>query len=72
MRETLAARLRAARAETGISQVQLGDRIGAPQGNISRCEDGVRTPALKRLVTLADELRVSSDWLTRREEWAGR
>ncbi len=40
--QTLLRHLRRARQEAGITQVQLGERLGQPQAIISKCERGER------------------------------
>lgn len=49
----LAARLVAARAESGLSQSQVSASTGAPQPMISLYERGRRTPTVSMLLKLA-------------------
>lgn len=62
----LAARLRSARTEAGLSQAQLAEAAGVTQAHVSQWESGRRTPHIDSLVKLADALDVSLDWLAGR------
>lgn len=48
--------LRAARLAQGLSQRQLGERIGLPQSNIARLENGNTDPGLSKIIELARAL----------------
>lgn len=48
--------LRAARLAEGISQRELGERIGLPQSNIARLESGTTDPSLSKVMELARAL----------------
>jgi transcriptional regulator with XRE-family HTH domain len=48
--------LRAARLAQGLSQRQLGERIGLPQSNIARLESGGTDPSLSKIIELARAL----------------
>jgi SOS-response transcriptional repressor LexA len=62
MRESLAARLKAARKAAGLTQVQLAERAGVNQSDISKIERGATlTPA--GLVEIAAALGVDPMWL---------
>jgi len=50
--------LRAARARTGISQVQLAERIGEHQTFVSKCELGVRRLDVVELKRWTDALGI--------------
>jgi tetratricopeptide (TPR) repeat protein len=58
----VAARLRAARRDAGLSQTELAFP-GCSSGYISRLEAGERTPSLQVVRELARRLGVSEDWL---------
>lgn len=60
--DTLAARIRLAREEAGLSQADLGKRIGKTQQTIAKIERGL-TLNPKFLVEIADALKVSPHWL---------
>jgi transcriptional regulator with XRE-family HTH domain len=45
--------LRAARVELGLSQEEIADRSGVPQGEISRIERGERDPRVSTVLRLA-------------------
>jgi DNA-binding XRE family transcriptional regulator len=53
--------LKALRLRAGLSQVQLAERVGLKQPNISEIESGKRTPSLDTLQRLAQALEVSVD-----------
>lgn len=57
------ARLVSARRAAGLSQRQLADATGIPQGHVSRIESGKLQPSLARLARLAVALGVSTDYL---------
>jgi len=74
------ARLRRARLEAGLTQRQVGDRIGVAQSDVSDYERGRHQPARRRLVALVELLGLDIDpdewWLAgmkRRPKgaWAG-
>lgn len=44
------------RIERGLTQVQLADRIGCHQKDVSRWESGARAPGTASLLKLADAL----------------
>lgn len=50
--------LAAARMAAGLTQTQLADRIGCRQKDISRWENGVRSPSLPYALALSDALGV--------------
>ncbi|HTZ85566.1 MAG TPA: helix-turn-helix transcriptional regulator [Solirubrobacteraceae bacterium] len=61
----LGERVRELRKERGLTQAELGSKIGTDAGRISRYEGGRITPSLEALVRLADVLEVSVDYLVR-------
>lgn len=60
-------RMRERRVELGLSQTELGAKIGVPHPRISEIERGVFPADPRRLVAIADALGVSLDWLFGRE-----
>ncbi len=48
-------RLKTARLEKGLTQTELGNKLGLPQSHISKIEQGVSSPQLS---TLSDMARV--------------
>jgi transcriptional regulator with XRE-family HTH domain len=65
---TFAQRLRSARNERGLTQVQLIAAIGAyHKDTISRYEHSTLTPQLHTFTRLCDALGVSADWLLGRD-----
>ncbi|WP_435209521.1 helix-turn-helix domain-containing protein [Streptomyces sp. bgisy034] len=50
--------LREARKQAGLTQIQLGDRIGRDHKTISRWENANSTPDLRDLIVLAHALDV--------------
>ena len=63
----IADRLRAARLGRGLSQDELAWKAGLHKNVIQCYERGRSIPGAKNLVTLADALEVSLDWLCGRE-----
>jgi len=59
----LAERLRELRKQKGLSQTELGERVGVHYTHIGRYERGVSRPAADTLKRLADALGVSGDYL---------
>jgi len=58
-----AERLRELRKQKGLSQTELGERVGVHYTHIGRYERGVSRPAADTLKRLADALGVSGDYL---------
>ena len=61
-----AKRLRRARRDRNIGQTALAGRTGVTSAHISRLEAGTANPSILTLVRIADELRVSTDYLLAR------
>ncbi|MFE6482382.1 helix-turn-helix transcriptional regulator [Streptomyces sp. NPDC057757] len=57
-RREIGTRLREARLEAGLTQVQLGERIGRDHRTIHRWEYAQRIPSLEDLLVLADAVGV--------------
>jgi transcriptional regulator with XRE-family HTH domain len=56
-------RLRQAREFHGLSQVELGQRIGTGPNQITRYELGTADPSPYHVKRIAEELRVTTDYL---------
>lgn len=58
-----------ARRQMGLTQSELSNRTGIPQGAISRIESGKANPSIKTLVRLAEGLNmdVAFGFVPRRE-----
>lgn len=56
-------RLRSAREKQNWSQKYIAEKTGIPNSNISRYETGTRKPDVDTLITLADFLGCSVDYL---------
>ena len=54
-------RIRAAREEVGLTQLQLADRMGVSQPVIAALEGGRGNPTIGQLAAVADALRVGLD-----------
>lgn len=63
MSETFAKRLKAERVLKGLTQEQLASRLGISIGTLSGYERNYREPDLSTVTQLAQELRVSVDYL---------
>lgn len=57
-RREIGGRLRAARHDAGLTQLQLGERIGRDHRTIHRWEYAQRVPSLEDLLLLADAVGV--------------
>ena len=55
--------LKTLRAERGIGQVELANKIGVSKGIISLWENGLREPTMHSLIALAKFFDVSIDFL---------
>ncbi len=53
--------LRQFREKKGLSQAELGNRVGLKQTTISQYENGSRTPTLAMAKKLSDVLEISLD-----------
>ncbi len=67
----LGGRLKRARTMSGLSQVELGERVGVTGSTINRYEQDRRKPDPDTLVAMADVLGVSIDWLLGRVDLHG-
>lgn len=56
-------RLKELRIEKNLSTTKLADAIGVSDAEISRWENGLRTPIIDNLLALAKFFDVSSDYL---------
>lgn len=61
-------RLRDIRKLNGLSQQQLADLIGVSRQTLSKWETGVALPDVDNLISLAEALHVTTDYLLVREE----
>ncbi len=60
-------RLKELRLKKGLTQTELGEKVGVKQNTLTNWENGKREPSFENLVKLADLLDVSLDWLFGRE-----
>lgn len=56
-------RLLRLRKERGITQTELGERLGVTQNQISRYERGAVNPSVETLIQLTQILNTSADYL---------
>src|SRR5262245_4648842 len=66
--ESFGRRLRHRRLALGLTQAELGRKVGVSPRAISEIETGKTSPKSWRLPMLAHELRVSTSWLLAGEE----
>lgn len=66
-RERIAGKLRAHRAESGMSQAKAAERVGSEKDAIGRYERGVASPSIETMWDMADMYGVSLDELVGRE-----
>jgi transcriptional regulator with XRE-family HTH domain len=64
IRISIAARLRAAREQAGLSQGQVAKLLGLQRPSMSEIEAGRRRVSAEELTRLADIYNVSISWLT--------
>ena len=62
-RKLLGTRIKVIRSLRGLTQEELGKRIGATQSLVTNYECGRREPGVRYLLRLARVLNVSVDWL---------
>lgn len=60
-------RLKELRLKKGLTQTELGEKVGVKQNTFTNWENGKREPSYEKLEKLADLLDVSLDWLFGRE-----
>lgn len=60
-------RLKQLRLKKGLTQTELGEKVGVKQNTFTNWENGKREPSFENLIKLADLLEVSLDWLFGRE-----
>lgn len=61
--ETIPAKLKEARKQSGYTQKQIADILKIPQNTLSRYETGEREPDLETLCILIDFYEVSANWI---------
>ena len=60
-------RLKELRLKKGLTQTELGEKVGVKQNTFTNWENGKREPNFENLIKIADLLEVSVDWLFGRE-----
>ena len=60
-------RLKELRLKKGLTQTELGEKVGVKQNTFTNWEKGKREPSFENLIKLADLFEVSLDWLFGRE-----
>ena len=60
-------RLKELRLKKGLTQTELGEKVGVKQNTFTNWEKGKRESSFENLIKLADLLEVSLDWLFGRE-----
>lgn len=60
---TINEKLKAARKAAGVTQQELAERLQVHQKDISRWENGTRTPSIEVFARLCKELHASADEL---------
>lgn len=60
-------RVRVARTRRGLTQAQLGDRLGVKRSAVSGWEKGRSAPPQERLYEMANALGTTADWLLGRQ-----
>ena len=69
MTKVFAKRLKESRLATGFTRPQLSEKSGVSKNSIFKLEHEKHIPNLYTVVSLADALGVSLDWLTGRSEY---
>lgn len=60
---TLGYKIKLLRKENGLTQLELGDKLGLSKANISKYESNVHEPSIETLNKLSDLFNVSVDYL---------
>lgn len=60
-------RLKELRLKKGLTQTELGEKVGVKQNTFTNWENGKREPSFENLIKLADLFEVSLDCLLGRE-----
>lgn len=60
---TLGYKIKLLRKENGLTQLELGDKLGLSKANISKYESNVHEPSIETLNKLSDIFNVSVDYL---------
>lgn len=60
-------RLKELRLKKGLTQTELGKKVGVKQNTFTNWENGKREPNFETIIKIADLLEVSLDWLFGRE-----
>ena len=63
MAERLANRLKDCRAELGVTQAELAERVGVTRKTVNTVENGIFTPSATLAIKLAQALGVSVEQL---------
>jgi len=63
LRKAFAARLKELRKQKGLTQKALAQRVGANYQQLNKYECGLHTPPLDKLVSLAEALETTVDYL---------
>ena len=61
-------KLKMLRKKQGLTQTELGEKVGVKQNTFTNWENGKREPSLEKLIVLADFFEVSLDWLVGRDK----
>lgn len=61
--DTMGGRIRYARQNLGMTQVELGDAVGVLGQQVHRWEVGTHLPKITNVIDLAEILGVTLDWL---------
>lgn len=64
-------RLRQARTECGLTQVEVATRLGKPQSYVAKCEAGDRRVDVVELAEFAGLYRKRLEWFVREDDLAG-
>lgn len=56
-------RIKTSRIEKGLTQEELGEKLGLDKGTVSKMERGENAPTAKTLIALKKILGVSTDWI---------
>ena len=61
-------KLKVLRKKQGLTQTELGEKVGVKQSAYGKWENEKTEPSLEKLIVLADFFEVSLDWLVGRDK----
>lgn len=61
--DNIANRIKESRIKNNMKQIDFKERIGIPAGEISKIENGITEPGIKKFIAIAEAMNVDINWL---------